>query len=666
MTKSQLEDADQQPTLLNATSNEHKALSELQSNFDIVIREADKGSAIIIMNVDFYRENVLKQLNNNKYTLSPRSIEDTTKLLIRKRTQLIKNFNTYLLPEEQKFIIGHEHNLAHIYLNPKIHKSQTIISEINKDNAEIIQLNEPNDLPFRPITSGTRCPLKNLATLLNKLLAPFSQKVGSYVKDTWHVLSKLPKKCQKKTELISFDVKDLYTNIDNDLGRIAITYYVNKYPELCHDRLNKEFVLSSLELLQSNIYFQFEEKVYQQINGCAMGKDYGPNYATLSVGFLEETKLYPEIRRIFPTQTAEDIIKNYIRYQDDCLTFNQSQFDTNQLFELFNNLHPGLEFTIEKSHSQLPFLDILLQIKDKKIITSMYHKPTDSFNYLNFASNHPAHTKRNIPYSLARRIRGIVSTKLDRIKSYLELRLRLLVKAYPDNLIKNAILKAESQSRDSIINPITTNLSTTVNLTPNTLTLVTTHHNILDNIGHTFITLAKDSKVDSLKQHKMIHALRQPPNLKLKLMRTNNYRSSIFEVKSCNRSNCGLCTIYKNIITATSYTLKNKMTIKPNANFDCNSTNLIYCIICPNCGGHYIGQTECLRNRMNLHRSHSSPGNEDAPLKINQHLQTCARGRFLVIPFFKVRRFHQIAREGWEQHFIEIFKPSLQGQQYHR
>ena len=216
----------------------------------------------------------------------------------------------------------------------------------------------------------------------------------------------------------------------------------------------------------------------------------------------------------------------------------------------------------------------------------------------------------------------------------------------------------------SSINPQRTNI--TMNPELKALTLVTTHHSRLDNLGHSLVDFAKDANIYSLREHNFIHSLRQPPNLKLQLMRTNIFKQSVHEVSPCNRSNCGLCTIYNNLITAPSYTLSNNMTIKPNTDFDCNSTNLIYCIICPTCGGHYIGQTECLRNRMNLHRSHSSPGNDDAPLKINQHLQTCANGHFRVFPFFKVKHFHQIAREGWEQHFIDIFKPTLQGQQYHR
>ena len=47
-----------------------------------------------------------------------------------------------------------------------------------------------------------------------------------------------------------------------------------------------------------------------------------------------------------------------------------------------------------------------------KIATDIYYKPTDSKQYLFFNSCHPKHTKTSIPFSLADRIRSIVTTQL--------------------------------------------------------------------------------------------------------------------------------------------------------------------------------------------------------------------------------------------------------------
>ena len=78
------------------------------------------------------------------------------------------------------------------------------------------------------------------------------------------------------------------------------------------------------------------------------------------------------------------------------------------------------------------------------------------------------------------------------------------------------------------------------------------------------------------------------------------------------------------------------------------------------CSEFYIGECKTLRARMNLHRNHSNPNNiATPPLKVNQHLKTCAGGYFLVYPFHIVDRQHQITREAYERHFQQTLKPTL-------
>ena len=78
---------------------------------------------------------------------------------------------------------------------------------------------------------------------------------------------------------------------------------------------------------------------------------------------------------------------------------------------MLNNLDPDIRFTIECSDKQLPFLDILVMKEGIKLETDIYYKPTDSKQYLLFDSCHPKHTRTSIPFSLARRIRSIVTNE---------------------------------------------------------------------------------------------------------------------------------------------------------------------------------------------------------------------------------------------------------------
>ena len=69
-----------------------------------------------------------------------------------------------------------------------------------------------------------------------------------------------------------------------------------------------------------------------------------------------------------------------------------------------NSIHPTIKFTSDRSTTSIPFLDVNIQLENGKIETDLYCKPTDKHQYLLHSSSHPYHTKKSLPYSLARRI----------------------------------------------------------------------------------------------------------------------------------------------------------------------------------------------------------------------------------------------------------------------
>ena len=66
---------------------------------------------------------------------------------------------------------------------------------------------------------------------------------------------------------------------------------------------------------------------------------------------------------------------------------------------------------MEHSFKELPFLDILIRNKNGQIITDIYHKHTDSQQYLYFKSHHPKNCIKSTPYTLAHGICTIVTNK---------------------------------------------------------------------------------------------------------------------------------------------------------------------------------------------------------------------------------------------------------------
>ena len=89
------------------------------------------------------------------------------------------------------------------------------------------------------------------------------------------------------TILASFDIVNLYTNIDHDFGLIAIHYWLSKYTELIHSRFNTNFIVDSITFILKNNYFMFNEEYFLQIKGTAMGTKFAPMYANLVIGYFE-------------------------------------------------------------------------------------------------------------------------------------------------------------------------------------------------------------------------------------------------------------------------------------------------------------------------------------------------------------------------------------------
>ena len=51
----------------NLSRQEREAIKKLQKRIDIVIKPADKGSGTVIMDYNWYVDECLRQLNDNKY-----------------------------------------------------------------------------------------------------------------------------------------------------------------------------------------------------------------------------------------------------------------------------------------------------------------------------------------------------------------------------------------------------------------------------------------------------------------------------------------------------------------------------------------------------------------------------------------------------------------------
>ena len=131
----------------NLTKNERISLNALKDNPDIIIKKADEGSAVVIMNTtDYLREGYGQLQDTNFYQKIPTDI--TSKVSDKIAEQLIKMRSLNLITEKNfEYLNIKNPTEARFYLLPKIHKK---------------------DVPGRPICSSINHPTSNISKFVDE------------------------------------------------------------------------------------------------------------------------------------------------------------------------------------------------------------------------------------------------------------------------------------------------------------------------------------------------------------------------------------------------------------------------------------------------------------------------------------------------------------------
>jgi hypothetical protein len=95
---------------------------------------------------------------------------------------------------------------------------------------------------------------QRLSHFIDIILKPLCCEVPSFIRDDLEFLNHLPTTVNPNSELISFDVVSLYTNIPHDLGISAITFWLENKRNIVQDRFSKEFILETVKMFKYNVY----------------------------------------------------------------------------------------------------------------------------------------------------------------------------------------------------------------------------------------------------------------------------------------------------------------------------------------------------------------------------------------------------------------------------
>ena len=406
------------PDKPNLTPEQTQALDLLRKNKDIVVKPADKGSAIVIMNRKDYILEADRQLAVARHYKSiPQPIfPDRCELL----NDILRDMKSKKLISAKEFNFLKAEPSArerYFYLLPKIHKDPLTWTVPHKVP------------PGRPIVSDVSSESHNIALFIEYHLAPFSSLHKSYVKNTYDFLHKLSKvKALPTSLLISMDVDSLYTNIDNDMGLKAVSELFSKAPHPAHE--------SVLRLLRASLEgndFTFNGHYYLQISGVSMGKVYSPSFANLTMSYWEEINLSRAKKQ--PTL--------YLRYLDDIfIIWDHSREDFQQFYQMLNSAHPNITLKANVQAQELEFLDVLVY-KGKRFQseghfdTKVYFKPTDSHALLHKDSYHPKHTFGGIIKSQMIRFARICNQEQDFDEATAILFKALTSRGYTERFLRN-------------------------------------------------------------------------------------------------------------------------------------------------------------------------------------------------------------------------------------
>ena len=203
-------------------------------------------------------------------------------------------------------------------------------------------------------------------------------------------------------------------------------------------KIPKKDMKTLLTLCTKNVHFTFNNIVYQQIDGVAMGSPLGPVIAGIFMVDLE-TKLIPQM---------SDFLKLWKRYVDDTLCIIKIG-TLDLILTQLNNFHENIKFTYEKqSNNMIAFLDVLIVQRGNAIDTAVFRKSTNTDIYINWNSFAPEIWKKSTLKLLVKRAHIICNKDY-----FLKMELDHLKQTFTEvnNFPEQVVLKIMTQVANEVI-----------------------------------------------------------------------------------------------------------------------------------------------------------------------------------------------------------------------
>ena len=674
----------------NLPTSELKAFSELRNLIKekkLLITESDKGGFICLFDPPYIREMGFSTLKNEALFKQTDSVCDHNVLLEIKN--LIKSHKppkydyAVLTAKEEDYLTNFESKTASFYLLPKVLKSEEVKSKTATPKTSIISLPPPNDLKFRYIIGGPNSVTSRLSQLIDLILRPLITQIPGYLKDSYDVIRMIDAEWRPLLNnqrgnytLYTWDIKEFYPSLNYELVKKSVLFWLERHPSLIDPRFAKSFIVGGLHIIMSRSNCKFDDVFFQFEKGLPTGTPAAVTLAVLVRGYLMES-LYTNILRKYGLVVQLFVIKHLRAFIDDNISlWNNELGQINIVNDEFERIYQeeGIKFVLippeisdqngSTTHRQY-FLDLDISISGSKIVIDMFDK--SCHNFVPWQSCHPHGTKKNIPYSLALRIRTICDSEEDQNRRFINLRSYLSHLGYPSALIEDAITRTKLRDQGDLrkdSNSTNNNAENEKSVLPFVHTYNPKNPNIFPRISSCLKILDESPKMKFImSQTTPIPSRRQPPNLKLLLTSSNfTMQDKEHSVTKCNdtRHNCQCC---ENIVEGNNIEMENGDIFVIQQSMNCKTENVVYVLFCMGCKKTYIGETgQKLCARASEHRCHILNKNYRA-LEVSHHVFECAGTLpipFKIMPIYKMTlNCSRIERESKEFFFQKKFCPSL-------
>ena len=322
----------------NLSKEELKAFHNLCKQKHLVIQKADKGNTVVITEKNAYI-NKMKEIIFDTTKFEQINIEQDKQLnfllkIEKKVIDLIKRLEneSKISEKEYELIYPKGSRPGILYGSPKVHKP--VINNCPK---------------FRPILSTIGTPTYKSAKFLVSILSPLTSNEFS-VHDSFSFADKVSSFCPDHF-MASLDIESLFTNIP-----------LNEVIDICIDdlfcdtntiqNLDRNDMRELLNLAAYESFFIFDQVMYKQTNGVAMGCPLGPIFANAFLCHFEKQWL---------SECPPDFLPKFFkRYVDDIFVMFLCQSHLKDFVNYMNTKHSNIKFTSEFEQNDF-FLSYMLK-----------------------------------------------------------------------------------------------------------------------------------------------------------------------------------------------------------------------------------------------------------------------------------------------------------------